>query len=307
MNSRNDTIDWLLEGDVSIRYQTYRDLLGEKRPELRQRIEYEGWGAAFIARRGTDGHWGRGYYQPKWTSSHYTLLDLKALKINPDQPRIKETVRKIFTEEKGTDGGINPSGTINESDVCMNGMMLGCAAYFREPGEHLKSVVDFILTQQLPDGGFNCRYNRSGAVHSSMHSTISVIEGILDYARNGYTYRLEELDRAAAEAREFILQHRLYKSDKTGEIIHPELLKLSFPQRWKYNILRALDYFRAAGVPKDARMDDALEVLRQKRRSDGKWPLQAKHPGKTHFAMEEPRGPSRWNTLLSLRVLDCYR
>ncbi len=273
---------------------------------MQKRIEREGWGVEFLSRRGSDGHWGERYYQPKWTSSHYTLLDLKVLQISPEQPAIKETVHKIFTEEKGTDGGIDPSKTIGRSDVCVCGMMLGCGAYFKEAEKHLASVVDFILSQQLPDGGFNCRNNRSGAVHSSLHSTLSVIEGVLEYAQSGYTYRLQELETAAAESREFIFRHRLYKSDKTGKIIHPELLKLSFPPRWKYNILRSLDYFRAADVPKDKRMDDALTVLIKKRRADGKWPLQAKHPGKTHFDMEDSRGPSRWNTLLALRVLKKY-
>ncbi len=302
----HDVVEWLLEGDVSIQYQTHRDLLGEDRPDLRERIECEGWGARFLARRNGDGSWGRDFYQPKWTSSHYTLLDLRALEIDPRHPAVQESIHAITERRKGPDGGINPSGTIKQSDVCINGMFLRYACYFREPEKGLRSVVDFILDQRMDDGGFNCRKNRSGARHSSVHSTISVLEGILEYSIHGYGYRTEELERAATAAREFLLDHRLYKSDRTGEIIHPELLRLAFPWRWKYNILRALDYFRRSDAPRDERMDDALQALVAKRRRDGRWPLQAAHPGVTHFVMEESRAASRWNTLAALRVLQSY-
>jgi hypothetical protein len=296
-------MQWLLEGDVSIQFQVYRDLLGQMRRDLQERIEQEGWGARFLAARNPDGTWGRGFYQPKWTSSHYTLLDLKHLQLSPQQQEIRESVDFIADNHKDDDGGINPAKTVSGSDVCINGMFLNYACYFGIAEEKIRSVVDFLLAQQLEDGGFNCRSNRSGAVHSSLHTTISVLEGVLEYRRGGYTYRVEELERAAAKSREFILCHWLFRSDHTGEIIHKDFLKLSFPGRWKYDILRALDYFRDAGVPRDNRMDDALSALKEKRRTDGTWPLQARHPGQVHFEMEKPGGPSRWNTLRAFRVL----
>lgn len=180
-------------------------------------------------------------------------------------------------------------------------MFLNYAAYFGA-AVALESIVDFLLAQQMADGGFNCQSNRSGAVHSSLHTTISVLEGIHEYRQNGYTYRVDELEAAAQPARAFILQHRLFRSDRTGEIIKPQFLVLSFPSRWYYDILRALDYFRVAGVAYDPRMQDALDVLQKKRRKDGTWPLQANHPGQIHFAMEKPGQPSRWNTLRAMRV-----
>jgi hypothetical protein len=144
--------------------------------------------------------------------------------------------------------------------------------------------------------------NRQGATHSSLHSTISVLEGLWEYKQNGYTYRLAELDLIAKASVEFILQHRLYKSDKTGEVIDRRMILLSFPSRWYYDILRALDYFQSAGIEYDSRMEDSLEVLRSKRRKDGAWPVQNRHPGAIHFEMEKTGGPSRWNTLRALRV-----
>jgi hypothetical protein len=233
-------------------------------------------------------------------------MDLKNLGIFPNTETVRQTLGMVLRNEKGSDGGINPSVTINESDVCVTGMVLNFASHFRADPRELTSIVDFILSQHMEDGGFNCERNRPGAVHSSLHSTISVIEGIHEYAENGYQYRMAELHKAELASREFILQHRLFRSDHTGAIIDKKMLMLSYPSRWRYDILRALDYFRSAGVPFDSRMDEALLVLRRKRRKDGTWPLQARHPGATHFEMEKAGEPSRWNTLRALRVLRHY-
>jgi hypothetical protein len=305
-NGTKELIDWLLEGDIAVKYQTYRDLLGEDRPDLQKRIATEGWGVKFLSFRQPEGHWGQRFYQPKWISTHYTLLDLKHLAISPDHTAIRESIQQVLDTSKALDGGIQLSPVVRPSDVCVNGMFLNYAAYFGMAEADLQSIVDMILAEHMPDGGFNCQSNEGGAVHSSMHTTLSVLEGILEYAQNGYTYRLEELQDAAAQSREFLLMHRLFKSDKTGEIINKKWLMLSYPSRWFYDILRALDYFQFAGVPFDPRMQDALDVLLGKRRKDGTWPVQAKHAGQVHFDMEKTGGPSRWNTLRALRVLSHF-
>lgn len=300
---KDQIILWLLEGDVSIQYQTYRDLKDLEKTSLRKKIEYEGWGVKFLSFRKPDGHWGQRFYQPKWISTHYTLLDLKNLNISPDCKPIKDTINKIFLTEKGPDGGILPTGINQKCDVCVSGMVLNYAAYFKSNQDKLKSLVDFLLAEKMNDGGFNCLSNSTGAIHSSLHSTLSVLEGILEYEKNGYNYRLTELKKAKRESQEFILIHRLFRSDKTGEIISPRFLKLCYPSRWYYDILRALDYFQLANVKYDNRMNDALEVLIKKRTKDGLWKLVSNHPGQTHFEMEQAGKPSRWNTLRALRVL----
>lgn len=306
MPEKDKIMSWLLTGDVAIQYLVFRDLLGKEKPVLRERIATEGWGSLFLKARQANGHWGRGFYQPKWISTHYSLLDLKHLGLAPDHPLPAESIALIFRNHKGPDGGVNPSGTIKNSDVCINGMFLNYACYFGMPLEPLQSIVDFLISQHMPDGGFNCHSNRKGAVHSSLHTTISVLEGLWEYATNGYRYRLKELDQLAADAREFILQHQLFRSDHTGETIDKRMLMLSYPSRWRYDILRALDYFQNAQIPYDPRMQPALDILLKKRRKDGTWPVQAKHPGATHFDMEKSGGPSRWNTLRALRVLQCF-
>ena len=299
----NEVIEWLLKGDISIQYQVYRDLLKIDKPGLKERISTEGWGKEFLSFRNTNGHWGVKFYQPKWTSTHYTLLDLKNLSIPNQQKEIILTIQKILNENKAPDGGINLTGSITKSDVCVNGMFLNYASYFETNETDLKSIVDNILSLQMADGGFNCHLNRTGASHSSLHSTLSVIEGILEYTLQGYSYRIDELIKAGNESREFILQHHLFKSDHTYKIIDSKMLRLSYPCRWRYDILRALDHFQLAGIEYDPRMNDALEILIQKQRPDKKWPIQEKHPGQTHFDMEQPGTASRWNTLRALRVL----
>lgn len=304
--NQDEIINWLLEGDISIQFQTYRDLLDDFRPDLQKRIVAEGWAAQFLRCRNSEGFWGRGFYQPKWTSTHYTLLDLKYLAIYPQQAKIQNSIEHILTHEKGFDGGINPAGATYASDLCINGMALNYACYFKAPEERLHSVIDFILLNQMPDGGFNCRSNRSKAHHSSLHTSLSILEGFHEYVVGGYSYRLGEIMKVVQNVQEFILMHHLFLSDRTGEIINPNFLKLYYPGRWYYDILKALDYFQSAKVPFDERMHEAISHLQNKRQKDGRWKLAAAHPGQVHFKMESAGKPSRWNTLRAMRVFKAY-
>lgn len=304
--TNQEILSWLLEGDLSIQYQTYRDLLGEDRPDLRSRIHKEGWANQYLTKQHDNHYWGNSFYQPKWISTHYTLLDLRHLELPAGNQQVDKAIERILEQEKGTDGGIKvhaDSSYITKSDVCVNGMFLNYACHFKAPEKQLESVVDFILSQKMKDGGFNCRLNRSGARHSSLHSTLSVAEGIRSYYLNGYQYRLSELLEAERSSQEFMLLHQLYISDRTGEIIKKDFLRLSFPGRWKYDILRALDYLQWAKMPYDPRMEPAIQVLMKKRRKDGRWNVQAKYSGQIHFEMEKAGKASRWNTLRTLRVL----
>jgi len=302
-------IDWLLEGDAAIAYQTYRDLLDDNRLDLKVKISEEGFGKRLMEFQQPNGHWGGGYYSKKWTSTHYTLMELRRLNINPS-PQIKKAIDNILDSHiLNSDGSKPEKHTWIINDICMYGMLLHAFAYFKVDERKLVSTIDFILARQLPDGGYNCEFGRSSKIvrHSSLHSTISIIEGMTTYLDNGYVYRKNEIIKQRQEAVEFILMHRLFKSDKTGLIIKKSFLMLSYPPRWKYDILRALDAFREAKVPYDMRMDEAIEVLMKKRRIDGTWPVQQKYQGLVHFDMEPTGGPSRMNTLRVLRVLKYYR
>jgi len=306
------TIGWLLEGDPAIRYQVRRDLLGEdpvRLEPLQRRIATEGWGARFLSLQRPDGHWGRGYYQPKWISTHYTLLDMRNLEPRRDLPTVRSVIERTLGEMAGPDGGIYFSPTFlrenRPTDVCVNGMFLNVASYFRVTGKRLRELVDLLLASRMGDFGWNCEQYR-GATHSSLHTTISVLEGLTGFAEADPRYRAREVAEAVDAGAKFLLEHELYKSQRTGETIDERFLMLSFPCRWKYDILRALDWFARAGKSRDPRMAPALEILARKRRTDGTWPLQNRHPGVVHFDMEETGRPSRWNTLRAARVIAAY-
>lgn len=302
------TLVWLLQGDVSLKYQTGKYLLDQGEQDLaplRQRIAQEGFGKGFLEARNPSGHWGAGFYQPKWVSSHYTLLDLRYLEMEAVAP-IQETIRQILRESRERNT-ILASAAFPTGDVCVNGMFLNYASFFQTPEAELIPVLDYLLGSVMPDGGFNCDLGKSSApCHSSMHSTISVLEGLAEFRRAGHVYRRRDLEQASEQGEEFLLRHGLFRSDKTGEVINPSWMKLSFPARWKYDILRALLYFAESGRPFDERMEDALAVLLAKQRKDGTWPVQAKHPGLTHFELEKTGGPSRFNTLRALRVFKAF-
>lgn len=301
-------IEWLFGGDVSIQYQVYRDMLGTVRKDIQDKIANEGWGKRFLSKRNSNGHWGDRFYQPKWISSHYTLLDLRNICISPENEIVKETIELILETCQADDGGITlgPSTSIH-SDVCVNGMFLNYASYFNTEEKKLCSIVDSILYEIMPDGGFNCITPRGGARHSSLHSTISVLEGFIEFHKAGYTYQKKDIESARQSAEEFILVHRLFLSDRTGKIINKDFLKLTYPSRWKYDILRALDYFQYADRKWDDRMEAAISVILKKRNNDGTWNIQAAHPGQVHFVMEKAGTPSRWNTLRALRVLEHFK
>lgn len=297
----DDVIEWLLGGDVSVVYQVHRDLLGHDRPDIKARIATEGWGARLLAARKPDGHWGRGFYFPKWTSTHYTLLDLANLDC-PTTPEISASLGRVL--EEINEG--RPFGKAVYTDTCINGMVLTYASHFGATQDQLAPIVDFLIADQMPDGAFNCMRARSGASHSSLHSTLSVLEGFAAYRAAGHGYRGAELDALAVKARAFILLHRFFRSDHTGKVIRPDFLSFPVSPRWFYNILRALDYFAGIEAPYDPNMDDALDALRAKCRPDGRWNANAAKSGEVHFVMEQAGKPSRLVTLRTLRVLAKY-
>ena len=181
-------------------------------------------------------------------------------------------------------------------------MLLSMACYFEMAGDaRTDRMVRFLLGEQMKDGGWNCRYRRKGATHASFHTTISVLEGLAAYSASPRTRR--DVEAAQAEGRTFFLKHDLYRSSSTGNVVKSAFSKLSFPPRWYFDVLRGLEYFRSIAADRDERLEDAIAVLRGKRRADGRWPAQNRHPGQTFFELERAGQPSRMNTLRALRVL----
>lgn len=182
-------------------------------------------------------------------------------------------------------------------------MFLAFGCYFVAGSASLQSIVDFVLRQRLDDGGFNCRANRSGARVSSVHSTTSVIDGLSEYLRSGYTYRAAEVRDAIGTATASLLARHLYQRRSGGEPIRVEFTRLHHPARWHFDVLRGLDVLRSAGTVYDDRLDAAVDVVLRRRHSDGRWPAAAQYPGRVHHTYPRAGEPNRWITLRALRVL----
>jgi hypothetical protein len=183
-------------------------------------------------------------------------------------------------------------------------MVLGLLSWFRIEDPRCEQLVDYVLREQMSDGGWNCQRDR-GAVHSSFHTTINVLEGLRANVEAGGP-RATEVVSAEARAREFFLAHRLYQSHRTGRVVNAAFTRFSFPPRWHHDVLRTLDYFRASGALYDERLTDSVDLVLKKRGKDGRYVLQNRHRGKTFFELEQVGKPSRWNTLRALRILDWY-
>jgi hypothetical protein len=298
-------IDWLLAGDAAIAWQTERDLLRLPKPRYertRRRVAETGWGAKLLARRASDGTWAGGLYNPKWTSTFYTLQLLGLLGVGSEQPAALASCRLLLER------GVEDNGAVRlwagpAPDTCVTGMLLSMAIGFGlSADERAQRMLAWLLGEQMQDGGWNCRL-RHGATHGSFHTTNSVLEALAAWQR-GVSASDPHVARAVARGHAFMLAHQLYRSHRTGRVARAEFTRLSFPHWWKFDVLRGLDQFRAAQAGWDARLADPLRLVESRRGNDGRWKLPSAHPGRVWFSLEQAGAPSRWNTLRAMRVLD---
>jgi len=306
--STDRTVQWLLDGDPAIRWQTLRDLLGASRRVIEQersKVARDGWGARLLAKQDAEGTWsgGRssdgGLYSPKWTSTTYTMLLLRDLGLQSNSRQARKACALLLDRGLQRVGGIN-YGWRGRSETCITGMVLSILAHFRHDDSRLEKIAKYLLAAQMADGGWNCR-RPMGATHASMHTTISVLEG-LRLLELHLEEGIDALRAAQRRGREFLLAHRLFRSHRTGNVIKSEFTRFVFPPRWHYDILRALDYFQAVDAARDPRLAEAIDIVHLRRGEDGRWPLQYSYKGKTYFDLERIGAPSRWNTLRALRV-----
>jgi hypothetical protein len=308
-------LDWLLDSDPAIRWQVLRDLVHAPSDVVaaeRARVATEGWGARLLALQGEDGQWAGGACFPAqsfnwreenrgqpWTSTLPTLQLLHDFGIDPKADPVRKAVALVRDNCRWEHAG-QPFFS-GEVEPCINGRTVTLGTYF---GQDVDGVVARLLGEQLEDGGWNCEAE-NGSVRSSFATTINVLEGLSAHERA--TGGSAESITARRRGEEYLLERKLFRRKSTGEVANPVWLQFSFPTRWHYDVLRALDYFRSAGDAPDARMEDAIGVIRSKRQPDGTWLLENTHPGDVHFALEVGDSrPSRWNTLRALRVLGWY-
>lgn len=308
-----DVLGWLLDSDPAVRWQVLRDLTDEPSVTIaaeRARVATEGWGARLLSLRDTDGQWAGGACFPAhfrgdfsagqpWTSTLPTLMLLREFGVDPDSAPVRETIGLIAANCRWEHAG--QPFFAGEVEPCINGRTVAIGAYF---GVAVDDIVGRLLTEQLADGGWNCEAE-NGSVRSSFDTTICVLEGLLAVEEANRVS--SELTAARRRGEEYLLSRRLFRRQRDGSVIDRNWLRFSFPTYWHYDVLRALDYFRAAGGVADPRLAEAVDLVRSKRDPDGTWRLENTHPGAVHFRLEDGDGaPSRWNTLRALRTIAWY-
>jgi hypothetical protein len=302
--TRDAVVSWLLQGDPAIRWQVMRDLLGADEAEWRQeqqRVAREGWGAELLSHRDESGRWTPRLYGRKWISTTYSLVLLRRFGLPRHDPRAIESTLLFFEEAMGKDGGIDVSSRRIGSEMCITAMAVALFYWFEVDDPRRGVVLEALLDRQLPDGGWNCS---RPSKHGSFHTTASAMEAMRECALSLTPDVPGEITAAEEAGRRFLLAHRLFRSHRTGEVVNEQFLRFSFPPRWHYDVLRGLDLFWSAGRLDDPLLEEAIEVVKAKRRSDGRWRLQQRWPGETWFEMETVGEASRWNTLRAMRVLE---
>jgi hypothetical protein len=308
-----NALDWLLDADPAIRWQAMQDLTDAPADQVaaeRARVATEGWGARLLALRREDGLWDTGTPEPEWVSL-LALLLLRDMGLDPSSEQARRAVAMV--RENATWHSRGPWGgtpvLAGEVEPCINGRVVTVGAYF---GVDVQPIVDRLLGEQMADGGWNCE-QENGAVVGSFHTTINVLEGLLEHeCASGASAQI----RAARQrGEEYLVARRMFRRLSTGEAVDPAFSQLSFPTGYHYDVLRGLEYLRAADMTPDARVAEAIDLVRSKRDADGRWPLENPHESELVDARvrdlkldmdEREGGPSHWNTLRAMRVLDWY-
>jgi len=287
-----------------------RDLTDEA-PDVvaaeRARVATEGWGAQLLACQSRAGNWGGPDEDRGLLVTLYSLVVLMDLGLDPASQQARKMIERV--DKQLAFKPLNNRPFLHgETEPCINGRILALGAYFKKPND---SLANRLLNQQLEDGGWNCEAVEASAKRpksrrSSFHTTICVLEGLLAYEQAGRKRRAGTVARERGE--NYLLERRMFRSLRTGEVIDERWLRFSFPTFWHYDVLRGLDYLRSAGVEADSRVREAVKIVITRGHQNGRWPLNLLHRERIPLEMETDVGrASRWNTLRALRVLRWYR
>jgi hypothetical protein len=226
--------------------------------------------------------------------------------LEPDNPPARLACKALLEGGFRSNGGISFAKTVDCIDHGVTGLVLSLLAYFGYPDDRVHAIVEYLLGEQAPDGHWQPVTGRPNMAASySFDATLLVLEGLHEYGQR-YPNQVQGITAAQKDGRQFLLRHRLYKAIQAETVIDPKMLRFSFPPRWHYDILAALDYFRECRAEKDERLRDAIDVVKAKCNPNGRWNLNHRHPGKTYFEMEEAGKPSKWITLRALRFLKWF-
>jgi hypothetical protein len=326
----------LEENEPSSRYFTLTELAGHDKQDAsvrktREKIGNEGWAAKIFAKQKENTYWENkeSCYVPKFTSTGWQLAVLADLGVTTEDKRFANSAEHYLDLHNIETGGfaMRPRGDDQfHPHICNTGNMvraLAKAGYAKD--DRVVKAMSWLVSKQLSDSAWNCA---PSGKHGSFMATVEPLWALSEIIKQNPR---EEWKEAAKKASEFVLKHRVYKSDRDDSVVLFDFLKIHYPTHYCYDFLHGLRVLSELGVKKDEKMDDALRLLRAKQLVDGRWPLEGvyrgwrqSHPmhgketlsrpeerelvtegwGTDHtLQLEEAGKPSKWITLQSLLVL----
>ncbi len=332
-------LDWLLEeSNHSVRYFTLRDILdkGESDPQAehaRKAISESQTVVRILAKQNPEGHWEESGspYHPKYRSSYWQVMTLGQLGAGRTEERVTRACEHIFQFQL-REGGFSShtlslaskeydllqhkgkkmpskknwvSAKVHEHQYsCLTGNMSAALiriGFLEDP--RVKKALQWLVKIQNKDGGWLCPYwgAHTRDTHGCFYGTICALEAFSEVSEREMPTRMRQTIERGSE---FLLKHRLFKADHHNyKLINQSWLTLGFPWFYGYNILRGLDVLTKLGYVADERLEDAIQVLLQKRQSDGTWILESTPAGRMQTNIEAKGKPSKWITMIALRVL----
>ncbi len=301
-------VEWLLSAqEPAVRHLTRRDLLGQDSARDRADIATGPWVSALLAGQRKDGGFGGDPYR-KWTGTHWRLVSLAELDVSAGDSRVAAAAEHVL--DWITSQLRYPPRVVEglaRSHASIHGNALGACTQLGLAGdERTKRLAKAIVSWQWPDGGWNCD-NQADGHRSSFHESLRTAWGLNEYAvATGHHGAREAADRAV----ELFLAHRVFRRAGTGEAINDRWLSTPYPSYWHYDLLSALLLIARVGRCTDPRAADALDVLEDKRRPDGRWNANAQwwRPAGSRITPEvldwgHAGQPNLMVTLNALRVL----
>lgn len=310
--------DWLLGKDQpSVRYHALVDLVGrdERDPEVkaaRSAIPRVGWAHEMLRSQKPKGYWEaheprtvrewvRFLRFPTFGSSIWKGMVLADLGLTAADTRIRRFADLVFEYKLHLSSEVN----LFTEEVCIVGNVARMLTRFGYGEDRrVRKLYDWMIEDQREDGGWNCAAGEPG--------TLDCWEALAAFAAVPGPKRSAATDRAIASGAEFYLERKLFQEGRR----YAPWFRFHYPTHYYYDILVGLDVLTELGYAGDPRLGPALEMLRDKRRSDGTWLLDRVHPdeGPTGprgpsarkvrpFALERAGRPSKWITLTALRVL----
>jgi hypothetical protein len=266
-------VAWLLAAkEPAVRHLARRSLLNEDSVPDLAAITAGPWVSALLAGQQEDGGFGGDPYR-KWTGAHWRLVALAELGVPAGDARVTAVAEHVLAwivdtlryRPRVIDG-------LPRVHASVHGNALGaCTRLGLAEDEGTAQLAEAILSWQWRDGGWNCD-NRADGHRSSFHESLRTAWGLQEYAAaTGHAGARDAAERAV----ELFLQHRVFRRGGSGEPISARWLSTPYPSYWHYDVLSALLVIARAGRCTDPRASDALDLLEEKRRPDGRWNAQA--------------------------------